>query len=338
MHKSVQETIYMILAILPIVCCSTFVVKILQERSGGDAVALAASGNKLVATRDLGDERAEFIISKVGEAAGPAIEISPIAAPRKKLVVGADNAVRISSGGGGQRPWTVKKEGDMHKLVVGSMCLSLRGRTARMESCQKNKPDQAFMITSDDEDAGECSNSSDCEQDTHGRKHVVHRHYEPAPSEEVEYVHVVGDRPETVTDVVVKTSYKTVTLHTTSTVTSTVGPFEADARPPRAGRRRTGRSKSLSFPKSVIVHVHEDPDDGVSLETEPEKPLSEGADFVQNVVRAKKGHEAASESSTENGLEDLIKVFNGSDKHSGFIDIRAPKMFTGKCDRMPTKK
>lgn len=347
----------MILAILPLVCCSASVVKILQGEGGENAVALAADGNKLVATRNLGDERSEFIISKISEAAEPAIEISPIAAPKKKLVVGPDNAIRISSGDERQRPWSVKKEGEMHKLVVGNMCMSLRGRTAIMEICQRNKPSQAFMITSGDEDSKECSNSSDCEQDYHDHKHIVHhhvgdgsdgahhrpsaakrRHYGLASSDEAEYVHIVDNKPETVTDVVVKTSYKTITLHTTSTVTSTVSSFEVDTCTPRTGWRSLSRNKNLKFPKSVIVHVHEEANDEVSLEAEPEKTLSKGTNFVQNVVCAKKDHDIVSESSSENGLEDLIKVFNENDRHSGFIDIRAPRIFTAKCDKTPTKK
>lgn len=347
----------MILAILPFVCCSTSVVKILQGRGGENAVALAANGDKLVATGNLSDERAEFIINKIGEAADPTIEIRPVAAPKKKLVVGPDNTVRISSGSGRQRPWTVKREGEMHKLVVGNMCLSLRGRKARMEGCQKNKQDQVFMITSEDDNSKECSNSSDCEQDHHVRKHVVHHyvsessdeahhrpsvvenhHYEPSSGEEAEYVQVVDDKPDIVTDLVVKTNYKTVTLHTTSTVTSTVSSPDADYRPHRLVKRSLGRNKSLKFPKSVVLHVQENSEDEVSLDAESEKPLRKGADFVQNVVRTKQEHEAESDSSVENGLEDLIKVFNENDKHSGFIDIRAPRMFTGQCNRISAKK
>lgn len=338
----------MILAILPLICCSTSVVKILQGKRSGNPLALAASGNKLTPTRSLSDESTEFVINKVGGAEDPVIEISPIVAPGKKLVAGSDRAVRIVTAGKRQRPWTVKKEGDAHKLAVGNMCLTLRGRVVKMERCRKNNSAQAFMITSEDEDSRECSDSSDCEHDhqkRRARRHVhyrpgaaEHRHYDSVPSEDAEYVRIVEDKVETVTDVVVKTSYETVTLHTTSTVTSTMGAADGDDRPPRSETGGADNRKNLKFPRSVIVRVHDDSGDEAFLDVGPAKARGEGADFVQNIVRAKRPRDTASESSTENGLEDLIKVFNGNNKHSGFIDIRAPRMFASKCGRASSKK
>ncbi|TBU10125.1 hypothetical protein CWI38_2004p0020 [Hamiltosporidium tvaerminnensis] len=127
-------------------------IKILHKDEYSHDIALDYHEGEITYTHEVNDPLAVFKLINKGQGFEKKVGIEPRNAAGKRMDKNEKGNLILSSDDKQPPPlWTIKKEGEFHKLSIEDFCLAFHHDTPHTEQCKSGDPDQQFMIIFDPE-------------------------------------------------------------------------------------------------------------------------------------------------------------------------------------------